>query len=275
MNIFRGRAKSLDPHEVRRLAVNFRSREELLDALNAAFAPELGERFSPLQAGRKELLDRQARGAAAVRLESAVRAPAGRAAGHGHAGLGRARAAARPRPGRRPAVAARGGAPDRRPPADRARRRPPRRRHGRARPRDVEPAAARGGAGGAGPADLRRRRPRLLEPGAGARRPRLAAGAREPARRGGAADRPVLALPRRGHRRARPAGPGRARARQPLGGGAGERTPRSRGCWPPSASTPSARRWRSCSSARSSPPATTSRRCRGPAATVASRTCAS
>ena len=45
----------LDPREVRRLAVNFRSREELLDALNAAFAPELGERFSPLRAGRKEL----------------------------------------------------------------------------------------------------------------------------------------------------------------------------------------------------------------------------
>ncbi|MDA0167420.1 UvrD-helicase domain-containing protein, partial [Solirubrobacter ginsenosidimutans] len=55
VNIFRNRAKTLDPREVRRLAVNFRSREELLDALNAAFAPELGERFSPLKAGRKEL----------------------------------------------------------------------------------------------------------------------------------------------------------------------------------------------------------------------------
>ena len=58
-------------------------------------------------------------------------------------------------------------------------------------------------------------------------------------------------------------------------GGAGERTARSRGCWPPSASTPSARRWRCCSSARSSPPATTSRRSRARAATAAWRTCAS
>ena len=57
----------------------------------------------------------------------------------------------------------------------------------------ASPAAARGGARGAGPADLRRRRPRLLVPGAGPRRPRVAARARQPARRGGAADRPVLA----------------------------------------------------------------------------------
>jgi ATP-dependent helicase/nuclease subunit A len=55
VNIFRGRAQALDPREVRRLAVNFRSREELLDVLNAAFRPELGERFSPLRAGRKAL----------------------------------------------------------------------------------------------------------------------------------------------------------------------------------------------------------------------------
>ena len=40
---------------MRWLAVNFRSKEELLDVLNAAFAPELGERFSPLRAGRKEI----------------------------------------------------------------------------------------------------------------------------------------------------------------------------------------------------------------------------
>ena len=67
------------------------------------------------------------------------------------------------------------------------------------------PAAVRGGAGGAGPADLRRRRPRLLVAGAGPRRARVAARAREPARRGSAADRAVLAVPRRRHRRARPA----------------------------------------------------------------------
>src|ERR1044072_5346394 len=35
---------------VRRLAHNFRAGEELLDVLNGAFAPELGERFTPLAA---------------------------------------------------------------------------------------------------------------------------------------------------------------------------------------------------------------------------------
>jgi ATP-dependent exoDNAse (exonuclease V) beta subunit len=55
VNIFRGRATQLDPREVRKLSVNFRSREELLDVLNASFRPELGERFAPLKAGRKEL----------------------------------------------------------------------------------------------------------------------------------------------------------------------------------------------------------------------------
>ena len=55
VSIFRDRAASLPPEQVRWLAVNFRSEEELLDVLNAAFAPELGERFSPLRAGRKEI----------------------------------------------------------------------------------------------------------------------------------------------------------------------------------------------------------------------------
>ena len=39
------------PARVRRLARNFRSGEELLDVLNGAFAPELGDRFTPLVAG--------------------------------------------------------------------------------------------------------------------------------------------------------------------------------------------------------------------------------
>ena len=142
---------------------------------------------------------------------------------------GTSRAEDRPRRRRRPAVAPRRGPPDRRPAADRARRRPPRGRHGRARARHLLAAPARGGAGGAGPADLRRRRPRLLVPGAGARRPRVAARARQPARRGGAAHRPLLALPRRGHRRAGPAHRA-GRARQPLGRASRPPTPRSRSC---------------------------------------------
>ncbi len=52
VTIFRGRAKALDA--VRTLTINFRSREELLDVINAAFAPEFGERFSPLRAGRQD-----------------------------------------------------------------------------------------------------------------------------------------------------------------------------------------------------------------------------
>src|SRR5439155_21842929 len=55
VGIFRARAAALGPERVRGLAVNFRSREELLDVLNAAFAPELGERFTPLRAGRVEI----------------------------------------------------------------------------------------------------------------------------------------------------------------------------------------------------------------------------
>ncbi len=52
--IFRGRAAALPPERVRGLAVNFRSRQELLDVLDATFAPVLGERFTPLRAGRRE-----------------------------------------------------------------------------------------------------------------------------------------------------------------------------------------------------------------------------
>ncbi|WP_028059214.1 UvrD-helicase domain-containing protein [Candidatus Solirubrobacter pratensis] len=55
VGIFRARAATLGADRVRGLAVNFRSREELLDVLNATFARELGERFSPLRAGRVEV----------------------------------------------------------------------------------------------------------------------------------------------------------------------------------------------------------------------------
>ncbi len=54
--IFRARAAALGAERVRGLEVNFRSREELLDVLNAAFSPELGPRFAPLRAGRREPL---------------------------------------------------------------------------------------------------------------------------------------------------------------------------------------------------------------------------
>ena len=56
VTIFRERRDRLGADRVRRLERNFRSREDLLDVLNAAFAPELGERFAPLVAGREEPL---------------------------------------------------------------------------------------------------------------------------------------------------------------------------------------------------------------------------
>ena len=52
VRIFRERRARLGEDRVRGLAANFRSDAELLDVLNAAFAPELGEGFQPLVAGR-------------------------------------------------------------------------------------------------------------------------------------------------------------------------------------------------------------------------------
>ncbi len=54
VTIFRERRERLGADRVRRLARNFRSREELLDVLNGAFAPELGDAFAPLVAGRED-----------------------------------------------------------------------------------------------------------------------------------------------------------------------------------------------------------------------------
>jgi ATP-dependent helicase/nuclease subunit A len=51
VSIFRELRERLGSEGVRRLAHNFRSGEELLDVLNGAFAPELGDRFTPLVAG--------------------------------------------------------------------------------------------------------------------------------------------------------------------------------------------------------------------------------
>jgi hypothetical protein len=53
VDIFRERRAQLGESRVRGLATNFRSDEELLDVLNATFAPELGKEFRPLIAGRR------------------------------------------------------------------------------------------------------------------------------------------------------------------------------------------------------------------------------
>ncbi len=78
-------------------------------------------------------------------------------------------------------------------------RAPLRRGHGR--------RALRGGAALRGPADLSRRRPRLLRPAAGRRSDRVPAPAPEPLRRRGARDRARVAVRRRLERRARFAPP--------------------------------------------------------------------
>jgi len=52
VGIFRARRAALGAHAVRGLTVNFRSRPEILDVVNAAFAPLLGPGFTPLLAGR-------------------------------------------------------------------------------------------------------------------------------------------------------------------------------------------------------------------------------
>ncbi len=57
VTIFRERRARLAADSVKRLERNFRSREELLDVLNAAFAPELGAAFAPLVAGTKPVED--------------------------------------------------------------------------------------------------------------------------------------------------------------------------------------------------------------------------
>src|SRR3954462_1573144 len=51
VTIFRERRAALGEGRVRPLTANFRSREELLDVLNTAYAPQWRERFAPLVAG--------------------------------------------------------------------------------------------------------------------------------------------------------------------------------------------------------------------------------
>ena len=51
VTIFRERRAALGEGRVRPLTANFRSREELLDVLNATYAPQWPERFAPLLAG--------------------------------------------------------------------------------------------------------------------------------------------------------------------------------------------------------------------------------
>ena len=151
-------------------------------------------------------------------LRGGPRAAARGAAGHRPARLGRpgGRGQARPRRPRRAALATGRGAARRPAPARGDRRRAPPWGRRRAGAGDRVAAPVRAGARGAGPADLRGRRSRLLVGRAGARRPRLPVGARQPAGRGGAARRARVAAVRRRRRRAGAARRGGARERRRL-----------------------------------------------------------
>ena len=268
VSIFRRRAEGV----TRRLNVNFRSQEELLDVLNAAFAPEFGERFAPLRAGRHEApMDKH--GALRLFDPDPPGRPAGRAADHGHARLGRPR---RPRPA---AATSRGGAA----------------RRGWS-PTGCSAEVDAGRRAGdivvlvRATASLRLFEEALEEQGL----PTYVVGGRgywsQEQVRDGLAWLRVLANPHdeeallnvlaspfgKAHdRRADPARPRRAARSARSRPRSRTAAARSRSCSPTSASAPSERRWKCCSSARSSPRATTSPCSPAPAATAASRTSAS
>ena len=194
------------------LSGNFRSRPEVIGAVNEIGGHLLGSEYRPLRVGA--LPDPPAPPGDGTR---------GRAADDRREGLGRA--GNRPAAGDRrpdPAEPARRG-PLRRLAASRARRRrrPPR-RDGRPPARLHPPRRLRGLARARRAPALRRRRPRLLVPAAGRRRLRPAGRDRQPARRHGAVRGPGLTRRRRqprhalaAARRRRAAAPGLAGDRAP------------------------------------------------------------
>ena len=168
------------------LTRNYRSRPEVLAAVNHLFGDAFGDDYQPLAAS-------------AEFADPGVRAP-GRAARHGQDELRRHEGA----------LACRRGAPNCRPRArarrigrSRARRdrRALRSRHGR--------RAVRGGAPPRRASDLSRDGARLLRPAAGRRPARLPAAAPQPLRRRRARHRARVAVRRRLERHARPSAPQR------------------------------------------------------------------
>ena len=245
------------------LTRNYRSRPEVLAAVNELFAAEFGDEFQRARAGGG--------------IRPAGASERRRAARHGQ-GRGR-------RDGR-PLAPLRG--PSRRPSRPRARRcrrrdaggdRPPLRSRHRRR-------VVRGGAACRRPADVPCRRPQLLRPAAGRRPARLPAAAPQPLRRRGAAHRARVAVRRRLERRARPhprggAAPAdlqRHRARHPgrsLGGRPPPRAGLPPAVRPPARELAATRRSSSSASACSSSTTTTSPFSRATTGSAATRTSAS
>ena len=243
----RARARALERGSRPPAARNFRSREELLDVLNGAFAPELGRALRAAGRGRA---GRRPPTTGPLRLfdpDPVRRRPAGRAAGHRPARLGRSTrlglAGAREQPWRR--AEARLVAHRLREEVD-AGRRPGEIAvlvRAAASLRLLEQALEEHGlptyvVGGRG----------YWSAGAGPRRPRLpVARSRTRSTRQALLRRARLAVLRRRRRRARPARRGRPRER---GGAVGRAARRARAAWP--AALPDGR------APRGSPP---SRRC--------------
>ena len=246
VSVFRDRREAAP--QVLPLTLNYRSRPEVLAAVNQLFEDEFGESFQELDAGGR--LRRPG-------LRHAVRA-----ARHRQGVVRRLRGPVAPR---------RGAA--RCPPRARARRRG-RRDAGRDRPplrSRNRRRVVRGGAARGRPADDPDDRPPLLRPAAGRRPAPLPAAAAEPLRRRGAAHRARVAVRRRLERRARPH-PRRRRAASDLQGHRAHAAGRSRRGRPaPRARVPAAlraarreldagSRW-SCSASASSSSTTTTWRC--------------
>ena len=86
VTIFRERRAALGEARVRPLTANFRSREELLDVLNGAFAPQWDGALRPAAGGR--LVERDRRAAPVRPRRAGRRRAARRAARHRRARLG-------------------------------------------------------------------------------------------------------------------------------------------------------------------------------------------
>ena len=213
LDVFRRRREQIDADpgaELMRLSGNFRSRPEVIGAVNLFGEALLGAAYRPLRVGAPPSSPAP-RGTRRRRSSStSPRATVG--TGRDRARTGDRRAHAAELPGR---GAGAGGAPARAP-----RRGGRARRDGRPAPRLHPPRRLRGLARARRPAALRGRRARLLVPAAGGGRLRAAGDDREPAGRRSALRRPRLA-----RLRGRPghalAAPRRGRAAAPRLAGAG------------------------------------------------------
>ena len=220
VGVFRGHAEAAEAEgTLERLTLNFRSRPEILDAIDLAFG-RVWDDYEPLRApGPAE--------------SAAARVVAVRRAARDRPPQGPLRRGARRRRSCPSGPTLREATPWRAAEARLLARRIDELTTPRARTTSATwrcccapppTSASTSGARGARHPHLRAGRPRLLEPAAGGRPAGLARGARKPARRAGALLRAGLAAGRRLARRARAAGPAPARLRRTTCGACSTRT---------------------------------------------------